>query len=197
MWRPNISVNILGSSQWMMNVLVYPNLPHFSFLLSLAYCPTQYYGKCQFWDSSQLLAASHLDSWLLLGDFNSVVSQKEKKGGRPIASSSNSGLKQFIYQYGLIDMSFNGNPFTWNNGHGGCSNIHERLDKGPANHKWRVQYPNASILHSSAIVSDHLPLILNMEGLTLHPPCSFKFEPMWVHDLSSFFYSCINVESTY
>lgn len=79
------------------------------------------------------MAGSHSESWLLLGDFNSVVSQTEKKGGRPVASSSSGGLRQFITNNGLIDLGFNGNPFTWNNGRGGCANIRERLDRGLVN----------------------------------------------------------------
>lgn len=68
-----------------------------------------------------------------MGDFNSVVSQTEKKGGRPVGSSSSGGLRQFITNNGLIDLGFNGNSFTWNNGRGGCANIRERLDRGLVN----------------------------------------------------------------
>lgn len=97
-------------------------------------------------------------------DFNSVTSQAEKWGGKPFACSSNSGLRHFIILIGLVDLGFNDNPFSWNNCRKGQENIRERPDRGIANHKWRLLHPNASILHALAIVSDHLPVILNTDG---------------------------------
>lgn len=82
------------------------------------------------------MVASHSESWLLLGDFTSVISQTKKRGGRSVSSSSSGGLRQFISQCGLVDLGFNGNPFTWNNGRGDCVNIGEKLDRGLANHDW-------------------------------------------------------------
>ncbi|KAB1205077.1 hypothetical protein CJ030_MR7G016721 [Morella rubra] len=86
-----------------------------------------------------------------------------------------------------LGLGFNGNPFTWNNGRRGCANIRERLDRGLVNQQWRVQYPNASILHSSALASDHLPLILNTDGHGHLLSRPFRFEAMWVRDPGSFF----------
>jgi hypothetical protein len=51
----------------------------------------------------------------LFGDFNSVLDQSEKIGGRPVASSSNCAFRKFIDHFGMIDIGFAGNPFTWNN----------------------------------------------------------------------------------
>lgn len=99
-----------------------------------------------------------------MGDFNVVGSQKEKLGGQPFACSSKSDLSSFINDCGLVDLGFNGNPFSWNSGHHGGANIKERLDRGLANHSWRVLFPNASISHYPAAALDHLPMILNSNG---------------------------------
>lgn len=160
----------------MINVFVYPDHPYYFFLLTLAYNLSHYDDKPRFWDSLQCLATAHSKSWLIFGDFNSVALQSEKRGGCPFASSLIGGLRHFITSCGLVDLNFHGNPFTWNNRRGGCTNIRERLDRCLANQKWQVQYPNASVLHSPAVASDHLSLILNTEGHGQFLPCPFKFK---------------------
>lgn len=48
-------------------------------------------------------------------------------------------------------------------------------------------FPNASIIHALALVYDHLPLILNTDGLGQLCSRPFKFETMWIREPRSFF----------
>ncbi|XP_059436565.1 uncharacterized protein LOC132169562 [Corylus avellana] len=66
-------------------------------------------------------------SWLCIGDFNSVLDQSEKLGGRHVASSSHYPFRSFIDRFGMIDIGFAGNPFTWCNNRQGMDTIKERL----------------------------------------------------------------------
>lgn len=187
MWRPNIPVQILGFNQNMLFMFVYPDLPCQAFVLSLIYGPSRFHQKRDFWNSMTTFADSITELWLLLGDFNSVNFQSDKRSGAPFASSSSMGLHLFVTtNYGLVDLGFNSNPFTWNNGRLGAANIRERLDRGIGNQAWRV-FPNASIIHAPASASDHLPLILNTNGHSNIHRRPFRFESMWVRDPGSFF----------
>jgi hypothetical protein len=85
-----------------------------------------------FWDSFAAIGDGFEASWLCIGDFNSVVNQSEKIGGRPVSSSSNGPFRRFIDHFGMIDVGFAGNPFTWSNNRSGLENIKERLDRGLA-----------------------------------------------------------------
>lgn len=177
----------MGYDRNILSMFVYPDLPRQSFVLSLVYGPSRFHEKRHFWTSLMALANTISDLWLVVGDFNSVCSQSEKRGGRLFGSSSSSGLLQFTNAAGLIDLGFNGNPFTWNNGRQGCANIRKRLDRGLANHSRRLLFPNASILHSPAYASDHLPVVLNTDGLGNLTRRPFRFEAMWIRDAGSFF----------
>lgn len=57
-------------------------------------------------------------------------------GGNPIVFSSNGGLRRVIDDHDLIDLVFEGSPYTWTNKRGGLANIQERLDRGYANIEW-------------------------------------------------------------
>lgn len=140
MWRPNILVHILGFKRNMLSVVLDPDLPHTSFVLSMIYGPSRFSHKHQFWDNMEDLAASISEPWVLVGDFNAVSSQQEKQGGKPFDCSSRYGLTAFVTDIGFIDLGFNGNPFTWNNDRQGCANIKERPGRGLVNSSWRILF---------------------------------------------------------
>lgn len=48
----------------------------------------------------------------MAGDFNVVLDQVDKLGGKPVASSSNDSFRDMIDTNGLIDMGFCGYSFT-------------------------------------------------------------------------------------
>lgn len=136
----------------------------------------------QFWDHLQEIERSWHGPWLLIGDFNALLEQKDKLGGRPFAQSSNGGFKKLIDDSGLIDLGYKGAPFTWNNKRAGHSNIQERLDRGLINGDWRAAFPNAFLTHLTALQSDHRPLLLNFNPYNSHIPRPFRFETMWTRD---------------
>lgn len=58
--------------------------------------------------------------------------------------------------HGLMDLGFEGHPFTWNNKRGGLENIQERLDRGIANEDRKLQHFETKIpicLHSILTIS--------------------------------------------
>lgn len=66
-------------------------------------------------------------------DYNKMISQEEKKGGRAFGSSSNSRLLSFLSSNGLTDLGHGGNKYTRSNKCEGLANIKERFDHGVAN----------------------------------------------------------------
>ena len=124
----------------------------------------------------------------MIGDFNQVFSQEEKRGGRPVASSSRDKPGEIINNNGLIDIHFFGNPFTWSNRREALANIKERLDRVFSNDKWRILFPRAAVRHIPTSTSDHSPILLLSEGEDRNIKRPFKFEEAWTRDKSSFFF---------
>lgn len=75
---------------------------------------------------------------MILGDFNALSGQHEKRGGRPFALSSRDGFYQLRLSHGLVDLGSSGPTFTWYNdrNRNGRFQIRERLDKGLTNGDW-------------------------------------------------------------
>ena len=102
-----------------------------------------------------------------LGDFDSVMSQSEKIGGKPLTSSLHpTGLSLSMNQFGLGD---DGSKFTWTNNRFGRSHIRERLDRWIANSEWTLLFSNTKILHLPIHTSDHAPLLLSTSATRKAP----------------------------
>jgi hypothetical protein len=102
-------------------------------------------------------------------------------GGLPYASSSTDYFHDFVNSYGMVDLGFTGNPFTWSSHRDGHNLIRQRLDHGMASSQWVHLFPSFSILHLPASGSDHNHLLLDIvqsRAFLLRP---FKFEEFWTH----------------
>ena len=64
---------------------------------------------------SHLAKASHLP-WCVIGDLNNILSNSEKRGGRPYPQGLIQKFQDCITSCGLIDLDLAGYPFTWERG---------------------------------------------------------------------------------
>lgn len=61
--------------------------------------------------------------WMVIGDFNAILSSDEKNGGLSIGKRC-PYFCDFVDSSNLHDLDFRGPPFTWHKGH-----LFERLDR--------------------------------------------------------------------
>lgn len=136
-WRKWVVLDVGFCSHHFVNLVVNSNPQGHPCLLSFVYGLTLRNEKAAFWYDLSCRGNDFAGPWLCLGDFNAIMHQNDKWGGRPVGSSSISGLmNRFLWQIGMIDLGFSGNPFTWSNGREGRGLIMERLDRGLANGDW-------------------------------------------------------------
>ena len=67
-----------------------------------------------------------------------------------------------LLHFGLVDLGFQGNIFTWNNGRPGDAFVQERLDRACANSEWRSLFSHAKVFHIQSSYSDHNPIFINI-----------------------------------
>lgn len=143
------------------------------------------------WSMLQNLAARSSLPWCVIGDFNDMVVDGEKRGGRRHPRSLLQGFSDTIMDCRLIDLGFDGEKYTWERGRGTDNWVQERLDRGLANSAWTDLFPNAVVKVMEASTSDHLPLFLDLNRkVYVHKGKRFRFENVWIKEKEC--YSLIN-----
>ena len=96
-----------------------------------------------------------------------------------VATFSLCPFKHLIDYFGLVDLGFVGNPFTWCNNRQGATSIKERLDRDLASLSWIYLHLEFSLKYIPASFSDHHPISLNTVFFSSFLPRPFCFEEFW------------------
>ncbi|KAK4411816.1 hypothetical protein Sango_0254600 [Sesamum angolense] len=187
-WTPSITVNVVLTNPWMINALIFLNSEPRPWQFTGVHCLAIPTLKPVFWHCFNEICSSFDGPWLAMGDFNAVLAQTEKRGGKPFASASRNAFRDELETCNLIYLGFTGVKFTWSNKRPGKTNIQSRLDRGVANSDWCLLYPQTIITHIPAIALDHSSLLLDTHPHSEFRPRPFFFEEMWFRD-----YSCENL----
>ncbi|XP_042944747.1 uncharacterized protein LOC122278633 [Carya illinoinensis] len=182
-WKNNFTVEIQSFSRFHVHAKVTEEGEN-----SESWWLTGIYGKpdvsrrYESWDLLRSIKVPSDKRWLLMGDFNEIMSNDEKSGGRSRSESQMKAFKDVIEECHLHDLGFEGNPFTWCNRREGGQSISERLDRFFSNFKWHSLYPMATVIHGIVAYSDHVPIILKLTERVQRQVGRrlFRFEAMWV-----------------
>lgn len=117
---------------------------------------------------------------VLIGDFNDIISNDEKWGGRVRPNWTFSDFKGFINNNELLDIGFEGLPWTWSNLWEGDGEIKQRLDRALASEEWCEVFKDARVTHFEVEASDHNILLLETEPRIRKPKRRFHFDSRWL-----------------
>ncbi|XP_026378690.1 uncharacterized protein LOC113273139 [Papaver somniferum] len=108
---------------------------------------------------NDLVTISKLEKpWLVMGDFNTIMSEDEKKGGLNPLLISMLELNNCLHSCGLIQAPKNGMNFSWCNNRAGRKRIVCNLDKTVFNDKWLEKFSSWGYKVGSRGISDHSTL---------------------------------------
>lgn len=130
-----------------------PNLSEV--LITGVYAPSTSAKRHELWPEIKSSLPPSDTPWLVLGDLNVVTTQIEKLGGGRFNSNQWEDMKMLGDTATLVDMGFQGNPYTWSNSREGFGLIRERLDHALANPTWMNTFPNTQVLHLPKTYSGH------------------------------------------
>ncbi|KAF7121272.1 hypothetical protein RHSIM_Rhsim13G0210000 [Rhododendron simsii] len=143
------------------------------------YASTEQLTRRELWRHIASKLGNDQEPCVIAGDFNDILFNEEKSGGRDKEGWEMQDFRNFIDDNDLIDVGYVGYPFTWNNKRGGRDNIRMRLDRAVVNPRWRVDFPNGALLHLKPGGSDHCPILLRY-GLTIERKIPrFIFDSRW------------------
>lgn len=176
-----MNVRILGSTEQEIHVVIKVHNSNSPWLFSGIYASPRFRERKILWGNLESIAESVDVPWVVLGDFNEVLSESEKYGGRGVCFNRAARFNEMLNNCSLTDLGFYGPRFTWTNMRQTGGFIHERLDRAVANPSWRLKFPNAEVRHLPRVHSDHCPILLDFNpkrpGFFDKP---FRFETMWL-----------------
>ncbi|XP_071901311.1 uncharacterized protein [Coffea arabica] len=117
--------------------------------------------------------------WFLVGDFNVIISEREKRGGLPFRTREGVDFLQFMAEAGVSDVSFSGSRFTWCNNRPGTARIWKRLDRLLVNGAALHLQHQVAVQHLGRDPSDHSPLLLSVVTRLDDKPRPFRFLNFW------------------
>ena len=132
------------------------------------------------WKVSTLRQQLWGDKWLLAGDFNDILSNEEKWGGRVREERSFKDFNSFVENNRLVDLGFTGNPWTWSNNWEDEGEIRQRLDRGLSTIEWGQFFDKAKCEHVDTFGSDHSMLLIDNWPRIEKRKSRFFFDKRWL-----------------
>ena len=182
-WRQDFNLSICSYSPSHIDTIVDKDSDH-PWRLTCFYGAPETHLRERSWDLLRTLNGQNSLPWCCCGDFNEIVRSSEKSGRRDQSERQMQGFRDVNDECGFLDLGFRGLPFTWCNNRRGGATTWLRLDRFMANNEWVMRYSSAVVDHLESTTSDHKPLCLNTQPVTMPRPRKrlFRFEDMWRMD---------------
>ncbi|XP_074304161.1 uncharacterized protein LOC141638873 [Silene latifolia] len=116
--------------------------------------------------------------WMIMGDFNNVLSFDERIGAA-VTMAEVKDLQDCVDSCGLYDLSSTGAYFTWNNKQEGDERVFSRIDRVMANDEWILNGPDGGITFLPEGLYDHSPCLIEFWTDHTRQKPSFKYFNMW------------------
>ena len=155
-----VQVHQLAMLEQEIHVLVKVFPSNFEFICTAVYTSPRFHERCVLWNNLKNATNLHNKPWINAEDFNEVLVEGDKFGGRSISSNRSLLFKECLDHCSMVDMGFLGPCFTWTNKRNICDLIQERIDRFFANPSWYALHPDARVTYITRCVSDHCPVLL-------------------------------------
>ncbi|XP_026454012.1 uncharacterized protein LOC113355377 [Papaver somniferum] len=119
--------------------------------------------------------------WIILGDFNAVLTQDEKVGGKVPNRNSILEFNDCLNQCELVQAPKTGLQYSWSNCQHGSRRILCNLDMVVFNQKWLQMYSDWGYKIVMIIVSDHAPLLGGCANIPKPKNTPRKFQKIWLN----------------
>ncbi|KAL9673458.1 hypothetical protein QQ045_029716 [Rhodiola kirilowii] len=134
------------------------------FRLSIFYGNPSVSKRKESWNLLRQLRSMDDLQWVVIGDFNEVLSLNEVKSGRMRNQWQIDNFRKVVEDCHLIDLGFIGYPYTFSNHRVGEEEFQARLDRALADEAWMRKFPRALVSHLHLHASDHQLILLDTDS---------------------------------
>ncbi|XP_020696167.1 uncharacterized protein LOC110109440 [Dendrobium catenatum] len=149
-------------------------------MISTVYASKETMKRRYLWEFFQ--EASNRDiPFIVKGDFNCILAQEDKKGGRRFKNNQGSlDMLKFMNENDYHEVEFVGPRYTWCYNKSGGERILERLDRCILNSLAINKIQITLVRHLARVALDHCPIVLKMFELVCKGRSGIKFEDAWL-----------------
>nr|TKS17481.1 hypothetical protein D5086_0000013050 [Populus alba] len=167
-----VKLNLLASSAQSLHFSVTSLISQVNFMLTFVYGFNTIVARRLLW--GELRQYSSISPWMVLGDFNSVLSSADKHNGEAVSLYEITDFRACCSDLGLHDVNFTGCHFSWTNG-----SVWSKLDRVMINPTWSSLHHSTHVHFSPpGAFTDHSPAAVRLGPLEQGRRC-FKFFDMW------------------
>lgn len=127
-----------------------------------------------------LNVSSNERRWLIVGDFNSLLTAEEQCGYNSFNAAGSRDFQNSLSTSELVDLGYEGTTFTWCRGRGFNNLKMARLDRALCSTNWRMAFSEAKVIRPVRLHSDHIPVIIDMRPHKSTPKLGFRFQLAWI-----------------
>lgn len=100
------------------------------------------------------------------GDFNELLKSHEKLGGHLRPYGQMERYREVLDAYGLFDLGYVGNKFTWSKNYPNGGLVWERLDRAVSTVEWFDSFPATKVHTLVCTSSDHNLISILPDGFS-------------------------------
>lgn len=175
-----LNINVIQVHDRFLHCRIHDHINHSSWHATFLYMTPQKENQCHIWNELLQLKPPNLDPWMIIGDFNCILSLHEKLGGAQRTTTYMTQFMNFLNNTALLSLPSLGNSFTWCNNHQIASRIYERLDKAVVNASWLHLYRLVVLNNLTILSSDHGPICLSLDQVVKKTNKKFMLKAMWL-----------------
>ncbi|KAJ6411592.1 hypothetical protein OIU84_008219 [Salix udensis] len=148
--------------------------------LTIVYGDNTPAGREALWEYIERTSMDHSAiPWLIMGDFNAVLSPDDRQGGRQDWCNHHNAFGNSIQEAELFQTSYTGMRYTWHNGHAAKTSILRKLDWVFSNSTFYTSWPTAKTHFYPRNASDHSAAVTTLTNTRQKTHYPFKFLNLW------------------
>lgn len=106
-----------------------------------------------------------IDPWIVLGDFNTILSVNDRINGLPVYPSEIVDFQEGIAEAGLGQITRKGCSYSWSNNRDATDRIYSRIAWAFGNDNWFTKFSSLEAFYHVRECSDHSPILINTGGI--------------------------------